>query len=146
MPAVQPTSLAEICRFFVYRSAAHVSSNSYTKVDHDTTLYDIGGNTTGSDRFIAPYTGLYFFSALAGNTAAGATPIFSRLYVNGASTNGLLGSGDSSATAVRSGVSGSIYLTAGDYVEHFFIGGGGSVMDVGRDAAYFMGHLVSIAG
>lgn len=129
-------------KFSVYRAAAHNSAGSYTKVDHDTTLYDTGGNISGSDKFTAPVAGFYYFNAQAGNTVAGSTAIFSALYKNGAQAR--VGQGANTAAAGSwSNVHGVLQLAANDYVEHYFIGGGGSVMEVGQTKCFFEGFLLA---
>lgn len=129
-------------KFSVYRSAALTSTNGFAKVDHDTTKFDTGNNTTTNDKFVAPIAGFYWFNALAGNSAASATAIFSALYVNGVQAK--VGSGaNSAAGGTYSAVSGLIQLAAGDYVEHYFIGGNGSAMAVGATQCFFEGWLVS---
>lgn len=139
---VSPVLTQNPYKFSVYRAAAHNSAGSYTKVDHDTTLFDTGNNVATNDKFTAPVAGYYWFHAVAGNTVAGATPIFSALYVNGSQRK--IGSGANTASnGSWSAVSGLLQLSAGDYVEHYFIGGGGSVMEVGQTKCYFEGFLHS---
>lgn len=128
-------------KFRVYRAAAWASSNSYAKVDHDTTDFDTGTNTTGSDRFIAPEAGWYYFNAQAGNTVAGATPIFSALYKNAAQLR--IGQGaNTAANGSWSNVHGFFLLAQNDFIEHYFIGGGGSVGEVGLNKTFFEGFML----
>lgn len=130
-------------KFSVYRNAALNSSNSYTKVDFDTTSFDTGSNVTTNDKFTAPVTGYYFLSGAAGNTSAGSTPQYAALYKNGSRL--ALGSGANATTSgFQSTVNGLFYLTAGDYIELYFVGGSGSTMNVGADTCYLTGFLVSI--
>lgn len=135
-------------KFYVYRSAASNSSNSLTVVPFDTKVFDIGTNVdvvTNKGRFTAPVTGHYWFSAGVGNTvAAGFVSV--QLMKNGSSVTQLqtfvVGS-QSGSGSVHSG-STLIALTAADYVEIGFIGGSGSVIQVGQGACWFTGHLVSV--
>lgn len=143
--AVTPVKWTNPYKFYIYRSGALNSSNSYTLVQFDAEAYDSNNNadiTTNKGRYTAPVAGFYFFTANVGNSAAGSTPIYVALYKNGARV--LLGSGSSAATSgAHSQVSGILQLAAGDYVEAYFIGGAGSAIDVGSDNCYFMGFLVT---
>lgn len=133
-------------KFSAYRAAAHTSTGGGTpaKVPHDTELYDTSSNfdSVTNRRFTAPVAGFYYFTAVAGNTAATSTPMYSYLYKNGSVVK--RGDGAESAAAGTSClVAGVVQLAANDYVEHYFVGGGGSVMTVGAEKCYFDGFLVS---
>lgn len=132
-------------KFSGYRNAALNSSNTATLVQHDSELYDTGGNfdtVTNKGRFTAPITAFYTFKAMAGNTVAGSTPMFSYLYKNASRVK--IGSGGNLTTSgFYSLVAGDLSLSATDYVEHYFIGGGGSVMDVGSAVCFFDGAILS---
>jgi len=144
---VTTSSLVNNVKFSVYRNAAHNSSTSPTKISFDAKLFDTGNNvdiTTNIGRFTAPVAGYYHFNALAGNTAATGTVMYAALYKNGVSAK----TGDVQTPSVannRHGVSGLIPLAVGDYVEAYFVGGGGSVMATGATDCYFDGFLVSAA-
>lgn len=131
-------------KFSVYRAAAMNSSSSFAKVVFDTELYDTSGNfDTANSRFIAPVDGFYHFSALAGNTAAGSTPIQTKLYKNGSEAKDGSYAGNGTANGAYSHASGDIQLAAGEYVEVWFVGGSGSVVGVDASTCYFDGHLIS---
>lgn len=131
-------------KFSAYRTAAHTSSSSFALVQHDTELFDTNSNfdtVTNKGRYTAPVNGFYWFTALAGNSAATGIPINSALYKNG-SLN-IQGSYTVPGTApTLSVVTGILQLTAGDYVEHYFIGGAGSAMYAGLGVCYFHGFLI----
>lgn len=140
---ISSSKLANPYKFHVQRTAAHNSSNSYTKIPFDTKLFDTGNNfdVTTNRRFVAPVAGFYFFEAEAGNTVAASTSMFVALYKNG--TKYATGSGAGSAAAgTYCQVAALIQLAANDYVEAWFIGGGGSVMGVTADC-HMSGFLVS---
>jgi hypothetical protein len=132
-------------KFSVYRNAALNSSNVDTVITFDTKLFDTGSNVdivTNKGRFTAPVAGFYYFNAVAGNTAATAT-----LMRTGIMVNSVLKKIGSQATPGAANnlfeVSGLIQLAANDYVEATFVGGNGSVMQIGANQCYFDGFLVS---
>lgn len=128
-------------KFSAYRAAAHTSSSTAAKITFDTETFDSNSNfATGT--YTAPVAGFYFFTALAGNTAASATPMFTYLYKNGSVAKRGSGS-ESAAQGTYSEVSGLLQLAANDTVEVYFVGGAGSTMGVGADKCYFDGFLVS---
>lgn len=132
-------------KFSAYRNAALNSASIDTAIAFDTELFDTNNNfdvTTNKGRYTVPVTGYYWFNALAGNTAATATPMRTGLMVNGVLKK--VGNMATPSTANnRFSVTGVLYLTAGQYVEATYIGGGGSVMAVGQAECYFEGFLVS---
>lgn len=139
--AVTPAKWTNPYKFSVYRAAAQSSSSSPAKVTFDTETFDSNSNFAAGT-YTAPVAGFYFFTAVAGNTAAGVTPIFAYLYKNGAVAK--RGSGaESAATGTYSEVTGLLQLAANDTVEVYFVGGAGSTMGVGADKCYFDGYLVS---
>ena len=130
-------------KFYAYRNAALNSSNTYTKVAFDTTVYDTSSNLTSHNTFTAPIAGFYRFTAGVGNTSAGSTPQYAALYKNGSRI--LLGVGANATTAgFQSVVTGTIQLAQGDTIEVYFVGGNASTITVGVDNCYFIGELVSI--
>lgn len=133
-------NLSSFPKFSVYRNAALNSNNTDTVIPFDTTRYDIGGNVSSNRRFTAPVDGYYHFDAAAGNTAATSTIMRTGLMVNGALA--ALGNQNSPTTAGNVfTVSHTLYLTAGQYVEATFVGGGGSVMFTGIQC-YFSGFRI----
>lgn len=130
-------------RFSAYRNAALNSSDMGAAVPFDTELYDVGGNfNTANGRFVAPVDGDYHFDALVGNTVATNTIMLSQLRVNGVEKkNGLVFTPNTANN--RSPVSADLRLSAGDYVEVWFIGGGGSVISTGESNCWFTGHLIA---
>jgi len=132
-------------KFSAYRNAAHNSASSYTLVQHDAVLFDTNNNfdiTTNKGRYTAPVDGFYFVSACTGNSTATGTIINSAIYKNGAVA--LQGSYSVPSTAPNlSVVSGLIQMTAGQYIEHYFVGGNGSTQYTSSYLCYFHGFLVS---
>ena len=128
-------------KFSVYRTASHGSSNNDTIINFDTTLFDIGSNVSNNRRFTAPVDGYYFFTATAGNSAATDTLMRISLSVNGAmeaiGTQNVPPNAQNLLT-----VSKLLYLTAGKYVEVYFVGGNGSDMYTGKHQCYFTGFRV----
>lgn len=140
--AVTPPKWRNLYKFSAYRAAAHTSANFYQKVSFDTTAWDTSSNLTTNNRFVAPVAGYYHFDAVCGNTAAGATAIFTALYKNGVSAK--IGAGANTApNGAWSGVHANLLLAAADYVEVYFIGGNGSTMEVGANKCYFEGFIIS---
>lgn len=130
-------------KFSAYRAAAHTSSTSTQVVPHDTELYDTNNNFASS-RYTAPVNGFYFFTALAGNTVAAATIMQSFFYVNGVldKMGNSINSPNTGGFGTFSVVTALIQLTAGNYVEHWYYGGGGSTMGTGQDRCFFQGFLI----
>ncbi len=140
-----PKKTTNQVKFSVYRTAAQNSLTTPTVVLMDTKLFDTSSNVdvaTNKGRFTAPIAGYYHFDGLAGNTVASATTTFVYLYKNGSMAKRGTGN-SSSATGTYSSVSGFIQLAANDYVELYFVGGGGSTMGIGQTDCYFDGFLVS---
>lgn len=139
--AVTPVKWTNPYKFSVYRTAAHTSSTSATKITFDTELFDSNNNfATGT--YTAPVAGFYQFNAIAGNTIATGTQIIAMLYKNGALE--YYGSTfTAAATASLSTVSALVQLAANDTVEVYFIGGAGSTMLTGKAGCFFQGFLVS---
>ncbi|MCF8783186.1 C1q-like domain-containing protein [Rhodococcus ruber] len=132
-------------KFSAYRNAALSSAATDTVIQFDTKKFDTNNNfdvTTNKGRYTVPVDGYYWFTACAGNTAATSTSMRTCLLVNGT----IKKVGNMSAPTTpnnRHTVSGLLPLTAGQYVEASFIGGGGSVIAVGEAECYFEGFLVS---
>lgn len=130
-------------KFSVYRNSATTSSSSAAKVTFDTEIFDTNNNfATGT--YTVPVTGFYQFNAMVGNTVATSTLILTILYKNGGES--LRGNGiDSTLNGGLSSshVSGLVSCSAGDTMEIYFIGGGGSTIAVGATNCYFNGFLVS---
>lgn len=131
-------------RFSVHRVAAtNSAAGAGAKIPFDTKVFDEGGNFDLTNaRFIAPENGDYHFEGLAGNTAAVNTIMYCKLMVNG--TERKIGNVANPSNANnRQSISTTVRLSAGDQVELWFIGGGGSVMAIGASNCYFEGFLVA---
>lgn len=110
------------CAFRVYiTSGATItySTSTFTKYDYatkGTEEYDIGGNyDMSSSKFVAPYDGVYIF-AHAIQAYANFTRGISALYKNGTIVSrGAEGSASDGAGGVD-----ILFLSQGDYVEHYF--------------------------
>lgn len=142
---VTPAETSNPYKFSVYRSAALTSTNGDTVIAFDTKIFDTSSNVdvvTNKGRFTATVAGFYYFNAVAGNSAATGTLMRTCLMVNGVLKK--LGSQAIPSNANNLfEVSGLLQLSAGDYVEATFVGGSGSVMQVGANQCYFDGFLVS---
>jgi hypothetical protein len=132
-------------KFSVYRLAALNSAAGDIAVAFDAKLFDTGSNVdivTNKGRFTAPVAGFYQFSGTAGNSSATATIMRTSILINSALKK--IGSSSVPATAGNMfTVSALVQLNLGDYVELGFVGGGGSVMQVGENQCWFTGFLVS---
>lgn len=132
-------------KFSLTRTAAWTSSNSFAVLQFDTKISDTNNEcdvVTNKGRFTAKQAGWYWFSAAAGNDAAGSTVMQVALYKNGSVRHGGTYPGTNSAGGSLSHVSGLIELGVGDYVEARFLGGNGSSMYTGSNT-YFDGFMVS---
>lgn len=131
-------------KFRAYRNASLSSSSTPIKVAFDTETFDTNNNfdiTTNVGRYTVPLGGYYFFTAVVGNTTAGATPIFANIYKNGVQYTA--GSGANSASnGTFSNVQDLIKLIAGDFIEIYFVGGNGSTVGVGSSQCSFAGYFV----
>lgn len=134
--------------FSVYCATAPNSSNAAggTRVPCDTKVFDLAGEvdiTTNKGRWTCTVPGLYFFSGLTGNTAAGTTLMQATLVKNGVAVKGGTHPGLNTTGGSLSHVSGYIVCLAGDYVQLNFLGGNGSIMYAGQDNCFFNGCFIS---
>lgn len=142
---IAASKLTNGVKFSVYRNASTTSSSTAIVIPFDTKTFDTGSNVdivTNKGRFTAPAAGFYYFTAVAGNTAAGATPIYTYLFKNGSLVKAGNGA-QSAANGTYSSVSGMIQCSTNDFIEVYFIGGNGSTMAVGATSCWFEGFLVS---
>lgn len=142
--SLSTTAIYHPYKFSAYRTAALTSSNTPTKVNLDTELFDTNNNfdSTTNYRYTVPVSGFYWFTGGCNNTVAGG-PIATYLYKNGS----LLREGTSAGTSTGGGISvvtGIFQLTAADYIELYFVGGSGSTVGIGSPYTYLDGFLVSI--
>ena len=144
---VTPDKWTNPYRFAAYRSAANTTNNAGAVVQYDTELFDTNNNfdsTTNKGRYTVPVTGVYHFVGQHGNSAAINTIMYCWLAVNG--TQKLVGNVSTPGVANNTHrVSGLLNLSAGDYVEVYFIGGNGSTGQTGQANSYFHGFLVAKA-
>lgn len=130
-------------KFSGYRAAALTSAASFTLVQHDAELFDSNGNfdtVTNKGRYTVPVNGFYWVCAQAGNSA-GTAGQSSAIYKNGSQIiqgNNITPGG----AGVLIDVNGLLQLTAGDYIEHYFLGGAGTAMYVSQQWCRFAGFLV----
>lgn len=131
-------------KFSAYRTAAFNSTGAFALVQHDTELFDTNGNfdtVTNKGRYTAPVNGFYWVSAQAGNSA-GTSGQSCAIYKNGSQIiqgpNIIPG-----GVGVLIDVNGLLQLTAGDYIEHYFLGGNGNAVYVSQQWCRFAGFLVS---
>jgi hypothetical protein len=144
---VTPAKWTNSYKFSVYRSSAWTSSNSGngSVVQYDTKKFDTGSNVdivTNKGRFTAPVAGFYWFVGTAGNTTAGGGGA-ANLHVNGSIAAWGTDSLGDTAVGKPAQVTALLQLSANDYVEVYYFGGGGSTGLTGSTFVYFQGFLVS---
>lgn len=142
--AVTPAKWTNPYKFYAYRSAAHNSSNTITKVPYETEVYDSNNNfSTANNNYTAPVAGFYNFHATAGNTAATTTSMQIIIYKNSAAAlyGQIINPSNAGTNLV---VAGDLQLAANDVIEVRFVGGNGSVMYTGVTTCYFQGKLFTI--
>lgn len=137
-------------KFSVYRNGAWTASSSPQKIQFDTELYDTNNNydNVTNYRYTAPVSGYYHFDACVSTAQTSGIGYGPVLYVNGSNSTGKLGnrvmSGfTSTGFYIGTTVSADLKLTAGDYVEVYYICGTGDTGDTGQNTVYFNGHLIS---
>lgn len=127
-----------------------VADSTATKVQHATEVFDVGSDFDNATnyRFVAPITGYYLFTASVGVTnLADGKQVISYLYVDGSvycSGKAISASAGNDPIASTTDV---IYLTAGQYVEHYMWHdhGGNISTTVGSEVpTRFSGHLLSV--
>lgn len=141
------TTVSNPYKFSAYRTTAHTSSTSLTKISFDTELYDTNNNfdiVTNVGRYTAPVAGFYHFTAAAGNTAATTVQNVISLKKNATT---ILKTAQVMIGATNTGsiicISGDVQLAANDFVEVMFLGGSGSAMAATQDGCFFDGYLIS---
>ena len=131
----------------MYRTAAWTTGGGQAKIPYDTKDFDSGTNVdvVTNSRFVAPVAGFYHFDATGGFVAAfTGDPIYLNIYKNGVNyIQGTVGS-TINANTMTIGVSDTIQLVAGDYIEIFVQNqsGANKAGATGR-SSYFSGFLVS---
>lgn len=97
------------------------------------------GNNFASNKFTAPYNGIYHFDAELGDWSASATRSFLSFYKNGAS----IAIGQDAASR-KCDASCTLELAAGDYIEVYGFQSSGANRTGGssENGPYFMGYLV----
>lgn len=138
-------SVSNPVKFYVYRNTAWTSANTETLVQFDTKVFDTGTNVdivTNKGRFTAPVAGFYLFTSTLQESTGTGVPMYPILYKNG--VQALQGSIQQTGIAnVSTNVNGMLQLSAADYVEVYYSGGGGSTMSTGAVKVYFQGFLIS---
>lgn len=144
---VTPAKWTNPYRFSVYRNSAATSGNgAFAKIAFDTEIYDPNNDfdITTNNRYTAPVAGVYHFSLNAAGMSLNSSNIQLAIYKNGVAVKNSPILFLSFASTAGREVSGDILLAAGDYVEGFAYGNGGS-LTVGAANLYFDGFLVSKA-
>lgn len=143
--AITSPKWTNIYKFSVYRHASWTSADdTFAKVQFDTEAYDHSSSYDNATnyRFTAPVNGFYHFNAtvsfVLGSDSLGQV----YLYKNGAAAKRGTQSVVGTASVNFGGtISVDMQLVAGDYIEIFAYGSGGSGgID---DATFFSGHLIS---
>lgn len=135
-------------KFSVYSSTSpSLTANVALKVPLNTELFDTSSNFA-SEKFTAPISGFYQFSAQVAISSSGISTGYAQawLYVNGAiriTGNRQVGSG-SATTIPKIRLDCMLELTAGDYVELYGLCSEATRTIVGgQSETYLMGFLVS---
>lgn len=113
--AVTPDKWTNPYKFSVKRTASTSTSAGLQRLDFDTKIYDTSNNyNTSTFRFTAPVTGYYQFDMGVAIAVKTPTRMFPAFYKNGVEhIRGV----DIASACQGVSLSGSIYLTSGDYVE-----------------------------
>lgn len=134
-------------KFSAYRNGALTLGTGAQKITYETELFDTNSNydAVTNNRYVAPVTGFYFFTAAAQFTTGSTYYYDIHLYKNGSSnTQGSSSSVQTTANNVASTVTGFLSLTAADYVEVYATTNnpGGQAVVVGANFNHFAGFLV----
>lgn len=145
---IQTSKFTNPYKFSVYRNTAFTAGNTVTSVlPCDTKIFDTGSNVdivTNKGRFTAPVAGFWQFNGFGTTSLAGGAGFGAFIGKNGAIVGaGYEGvQGTSGGFAAIAGASAFLQLVAGDYVELFFYGSGGTG-GTGPAQNGFNGFLVS---
>lgn len=143
---VTPLQIVNPYKFMAHRvTNQSISSNTATKIQFATEDYDDNNNYDNATnyRYTAPVTGLYFINAIV-QTLNGTSTTDNQiwLYKNGA---GLRKGGNlKNGVYPQHQVVGQFKLTAGDYIEVFFINvAGADTIEGSATSNTFEGYLIS---
>lgn len=133
--------------FRAYLSSSQSIGTQWTKINLDTEAFDLGSNfdAATNHRFVAPYDGVYHFSATASISLQDDTDeSLISLYVNGSSA--VHGSRSWNAVGASKNwgqtVSSDLQLSAGDYVELYTYTSASESASSGDNGTFLSGHLV----
>ena len=130
-------------KFRAWRNSAYTSGANFNKVPFDSESYDVGSDfdAVTNNRFTAPVSGYYIFTARMSTTAT--TRLLLILYKNGAAVS--RGSDGGLPTGwYGSTLSDILYLAATDYIELWTYTPTGIAFETGEGLLYLSGHLISV--
>lgn len=141
------TSVKIDYKFSVYRNAGFNVVGGTAKLAYDAKEFDTGTNfdAVTNNRFVAPVTGFYFFTACVNFQSSTSDAYFVTLYKNNAETKRGYQYANSITETVGMQVSALLSLTASDYIEIFTFNGSGTNKTgaPGSALTYFSGFLLS---
>jgi hypothetical protein len=140
------------CRLYMSTNQT-ISNNTQTALTYQAESFDTNGfhsTSTNTSRITIPsgYTGYYLVQTQAVFVANGTGARFSKVYKNGTTdvSTGRRVSNLSSTTETSLVGSDILYLTAGDYIEHFVLQTSGGNLSMNQDAEAFTGFNVQFLG
>lgn len=144
--SVTPVKWTNPYKFHAYRNAAWTGNSG--KIDLDTEVFDSNGDfdATTNFRYDVPVDGFYQINFGAGSQQNSGTGYTVSVRKNGTTTI-ISGSQDiatqTTSFNTRSVGAGLVELSAGDYLELIFVGGGSPTGGTGASVTYMSGYLVS---
>lgn len=133
-------------KFCIYR-ASNWSATSNTVIPFDTVAYDTNGDTTiASYKWTAPVNGFYQINWGFVSSSGSGIGYHAQLLKNGAylsTTGGTIAYYTNGGGWQRCTGSGLFQLTAGDYIQAYYIGQNGDTVSGAVGSTYLNGYLVS---
>lgn len=148
--AVAPAKWANPYAFHAYRNAAWSQTGASGKVSLDAVVFDLNSNfdSTTNYRYDVPVSGYYQLNFGVASHQVSGNGYGSYLRKNGTTTVSVGSqtiSAQTTSFAINSHGSCLVQLSAGDYIELFYIGSTSNAGIPGASSTYFSGFLVSLA-